>query len=61
MSVRVISKSSCAEVRSHLYVALDLHYLSPDVFSRLMAQADEVARIVGALRSSVHKKLTKLS
>lgn len=56
-----ISKSSCAEVRSHLYVALDLHYLSPDVFSRLMAQADEVARIVGALRSSVYKKLTKLS
>jgi four helix bundle protein len=54
-----ISKSSCAEVRSHLYVALDLHYLLPDVFSRLMIQTEEVARIIGALRSSVYKKLKR--
>jgi four helix bundle protein len=47
------AKASCAEVRSHLYVALDVGYLDQETFSDLLARAEEVAKIVGGLRSSV--------
>lgn len=47
------AKASCAEVRSHLYVALDAGYLDRTTFTDLLAKAEEVARIVGGLRSSV--------
>jgi four helix bundle protein len=49
----VIAKSSCAEVRSQLYVALDLGYLDEPTFEALMQLAEEVARIIGGLRASV--------
>ena len=48
-----IAKASCAEVRSHLYAALDAGYLSQDAFQTLLDMAEEVARIVGGLRVSV--------
>ena len=47
------AKSSCAEVRSELYVALDVGYLAPRHFGQLMADAEEVARVTGGLRASV--------
>jgi len=47
------AKASCAEVRSHLYVALDVGYLDRTTFTDLLAKAEEVARIVGGLRSAV--------
>ncbi len=49
-----VSKSSCAELRSQLYVALDATHLSPSTFRQLMLQAEEVARIIGGLRKAVH-------
>ena len=52
-----IAKSSCAEVRSHLYVALDLDYLTQGSFQKIKAQAEEVARIIGGLRISVQNKI----
>ena len=50
------AKASCAEVRSQLYVALDVGYLDKSVFDRLKQQAEEVARIVGGLRVSVQRQ-----
>lgn len=51
-----VSKSSCAEVRSQLYVALGVGYLSDDRFCQLITQGEEVARIVGGLRIAVSRQ-----
>jgi four helix bundle protein len=50
------AKASCAEVRSQLYVALDVGYLDKVSFDRLMQQAEEVSRIMGGLRASVQRQ-----
>jgi four helix bundle protein len=49
------AKGSCAEARSQLYVAFDISYLEKSDFQRLLAQAEEVGRVVGGLRASVEK------
>jgi four helix bundle protein len=49
------AKGSCAEVRSELYVAFDIGYIEENDFHRLLAQTEEVGRIVGGLRASVEK------
>ncbi|WP_427160812.1 four helix bundle protein [Aliinostoc sp. HNIBRCY26] len=51
-----IAKSSCAELRSQLYVALDIHYLDQLKFHQLLTQAEELGRIIGGLRFSVARK-----
>ncbi len=51
-----ISKASCAELRSHLYVALDAGYLAAEEFKTLRLKAEEVGRILGGLRQSVARK-----
>jgi len=53
-----IAKASCAEVRSQLYVALDVDYLDADQFSSLLDLAKETGRIIGGLRVSVEKRRT---
>ena len=55
----LITKASCAEVRSLLYVAGDLGYLSSETLHKLLAQADEVARIVTGLRNSLDRNQQK--
>ena len=50
------AKASCAEVRTHLYVAFDIGYLDQRRFDQLLAQAEEVGRIIGGLRVSVGRQ-----
>jgi four helix bundle protein len=51
-----IAKGSCAELRSQLYVALDIGYITESEFVEVLSLAEEVGRIVGGLRSSVGKQ-----
>lgn len=51
-----VAKGSCAELRSQLYVALDVGYVIDDDFRALMAQAIEVGQILGGLRASVERR-----
>lgn len=44
-----IAMSSSAEVRSHLYIAVDQGYLSKDSFESMYVQADKVGRIIFGL------------
>jgi four helix bundle protein len=51
-----IAKASCAEVRSQLYVALDVGYLDQAVFDELFLQTEELGRVLSGLRTAVEKK-----
>jgi four helix bundle protein len=51
----VIAKGSCAEVRSQLYVALDVKYVTQEQFEVLMNLGSELSRIIGGLRASLQR------
>ncbi len=48
-----IAKGSCGEVRSHLYAALDVGYLTQEEFKPVHELSEEVSRIINGLRSSI--------
>jgi four helix bundle protein len=48
-----IAKASCAEVSSHLYVALDVGYLESSRFETLQEQISELQRILAGLKASL--------
>jgi four helix bundle protein len=56
----VISKGSCAELRSQLYVSLDVGYIDLRTFQTLDALAKETSRVIGGLRAAVYKQKMKI-
>ena len=45
-----IAKGSLAEVRSHLYIAHDVGYISGAVLAELLAQVDDTGKVIAGLR-----------
>ena len=54
-----IAMSSSAEVRSHLYVALDQHYISQEQFDEIYDQADKCGRMISNLIKYLRSLPTK--
>lgn len=55
-----ISKSSAAEVQSHLYVALDQNYISRQAFDKIYAQAEKVSKMDSGFIKYLTSQLKKL-
>jgi len=51
-----IAKGSCAEMRSQLYVAVDVGYLTDGEFKKIKDLAEETTRIISGLRSYIEKQ-----
>ena len=61
VQVLFIAMSSTAEVRSHLYIAVDQSYMTKDAFESIYAQADRTGRIISGLIKYLRTKQTKLT
>jgi four helix bundle protein len=51
-----MAKGSCGELRAQIYLALDAGYLGQDSFDALLAQTEELGRVLGGLRAAVERK-----
>lgn len=49
----IIAKASCGEVRSQLYVANDVGYITDNELDQLKKQTEEISRIIAGLIKSV--------
>ena len=56
----VIAKGSCAELRSQLYVSLDVGHIDLATFQTLDALAMETSRVIGGLRAAVYRQKSKI-
>jgi len=54
-----ISKSSTAEVQSHLYVALDQRYITQEIFDKIYAQAEKVSKMNSGFIKYLNSQLKK--
>lgn len=52
-----IAKASCSEVRSQLYIALDVGYLKQSQFDNAMEITNETGRVLNGLRAAIKRRL----
>lgn len=52
----VVAKGSCGEIRSQLYVALDVGYIDEKAFRKLHGMTQELGKVIGGLRATVRKQ-----
>jgi four helix bundle protein len=52
----VIAKGSCAELRSQLYVALDVGHITQADFDKIYTHALEVSKVLGGLKAAIKKR-----
>jgi four helix bundle protein len=53
------AKASAGEVRSHLFVALDQAYVTPETYDKLVNDAKEVSRMIAGLMKYLHSSEIK--
>jgi four helix bundle protein len=53
---RCIAKGSCGEVRSQLYIAFEVGYLSQAEFDQLCTLAREISKIISGLITSLEQQ-----
>jgi len=51
-----LAQGSCAETKSHLYVALDCGYLSEEKMAEIYGELEEIAKMLHSLRVRATKK-----
>ena len=54
-----ISRSSAAEVQSHLYVASDLNYISGNDFQLLYDELEQLSKMIFSLTNHLRKSTEK--
>ena len=52
-----IAKASAGEVRSQLYVAFDINYLTKEEFEELKMKVNEVSKLISGLLKYLHSTL----
>jgi four helix bundle protein len=50
-----ISVSSAAELQSHMYVAMDQHYITDEIFDEIYKQADKTGKMISGLITYLRK------
>ena len=50
-----ISVSSAAELQSHMYAALDQHYVTRDIFDGIYQQADKTGKMISGIITYLRK------
>jgi len=50
-----ISVSSAAELQSHMYVAMDQHYVTKEIFDNIYRQAEKTAKMISGLITSSNR------
>ena len=57
-----IAKASCAELRTYLYIVVDVGYADAETVRPLMLAAREVGKVIGGFRSTIARTIrTRLS
>jgi four helix bundle protein len=51
-----VAKGSCGEVRSQLYVAVDVGYIAAASFDELARLANETGRLIAGLRAAIERR-----